>query len=982
MKSKNKYKRNKRYTSKIKGGAMLAASMASKLAPGLLPKEEKDSFLVKMMKYSTKVLSSVMTMLFSLPSRNLDELIPPKECKKYASNDYICSEPILHTLLLGTKADHKKILLDKDDCLQYDDKGNKIVSCKITGGYNPFVKDPDDGIENEDKNEKNKKNEEDKKNEKKKMTTAWFLKAKLEDLNIKLMQINLYLRKYKYPKGKIKELIEKIKDKELLQNMLDLCNDLLENDIYNDSYGYRERGLKCDKDLMDVSKKLELNIELKVKPDAKHIHFFSEYKNPTRKIKGGAMMLASMAGKALTSKTGQKMAKGAFNFASKQAMSQIPGGSGMDLSKLAGMAGQFLGSKTETSNSNKLDDELPPCKTCDGSPMFYAFGKYSSFLSDSILGRKDSLDYILINMIHEFASIKDNPIGKKIIEILKNIECRSNLRQVIQDQIDSLDSNSLDSNNDKLTNAIKSYMKLSKNAIEQMNVATKSLTQSLTSKPIDPISDTIKSYMETSKNAVAQMNLATNTLKSESTTVADSVLSKNVVTKENAPVKEEAKKEAKVETKVETKVQAKKEAKVEAKVDANSQKQYKTIEVPIGRGGYTSISVNIPQGRKLDNSIRNKDLMTSEEEAKFSGYFRKIFDPKTCTSGGGLHTRISRKCFDPEYINYITLSIHDENARKAITQSMQMRQPDKSSALLSLQKSLKQINDTKIYQLHKEYVDTLKPDKKLAINLITLSTTNFDNRVSKCDSDQYTCNSFKGIPRCPDGVNPGRSPPWPNMQTCKEIDEQNTNIFLNKMIIFLTKQENEIDNIKRNAKKIYFDIKNNDYLYSTNNFQNNENIQKIALRLFKIHRDSVIPDHMITSVLISNKEAKFNEEQIKTKIQEVLARIIHAEIDKIDKQNTNIFLNKMKIFLKENVNLNNDIKQIAKRFFPTKYSRDDINKEAEKIALILFKNHRNSVIPDRTTYPLTIFDEEKTKSKIQEVLARIIYDEINILKKK
>ena len=204
--------------------------------------------------------------------------------------------------------------------------------------------------------------------------------------------------------------------------MLDLCNDLMGTDeIYNESSGYRERGLKCDKDLMDVSKKLELNLDLKVKPDAKHIHFFSKYKNPTRKIKGGAMfapMALSMATKALTSKTGQKMAKGAFNFASKQAMSQLSGSGGMDPSKLANMAGQFLGSKkSETPKS----DETPPCETCDGSPMFYVLGKYSSFLSESILGRKDSLDYILINMIREIIGIKNDPIGKNIIEILKNI---------------------------------------------------------------------------------------------------------------------------------------------------------------------------------------------------------------------------------------------------------------------------------------------------------------------------------------------------------------------------------------------------------------------------------------------------------------------------------------------------------------------------------------------------------------------------------
>jgi hypothetical protein len=511
MKSKNKYK-HKRYTNKIKGGAMLAASMASKYGPGLASKfapglaqglgqlaqkEEKDSFLVKMMKYSTKVLSAVVTMLFSLPTRNLDELIPPKECKKYASNEYICSEPLLNTLAFGSKPDHKKILLDNDDCLQYDEKGNKIVSCKITGGYNPFVKDPDDGVideaQIEAQDEKNK-------NEKKKMTKSLFLKAKLEDLNIKLIQINLYLRKYKYPKGKIEELIKKINDKELLQNMLDLCNDLMGKDvIYDETSGYKERGLKCDKDLMDVSKKLELNLDLKVTPDAKHIHFFSKYKNPTRKIKGGAMFVT----KALTSNAGQKMGKGVLNFATKTAMSQIPGST--DPSKLAGIAsgiaGQFLGSK----KSEDLNEETQtkPCETCDDSPMFYVLGKYSSFLSESILGSKNSLDYILINMIREIISIKDDPIGKNIIEILKNIECRSNLRKVIEDHIDSLDT----SKENEISKIIKSYLSSCKKALSQIKLATNSLKM-----PVK-LSNVTKSYLSSSKKALSKMKLAKKSLK-------------------------------------------------------------------------------------------------------------------------------------------------------------------------------------------------------------------------------------------------------------------------------------------------------------------------------------------------------------------------------------------------------------------------------------------------------------------------------------
>jgi len=434
MKSKRKYKHKYKYTYKIKGGAMLA-SMASKLAPGLEKKEENDSFLVKAITYSTKVLSTVVTMMFSLPTRNLNELIPPKECKKYVTNDYICSQPLLRSLVFGNKADDKKILLDNDDCLQYDETGNQIVSCKMTGGYNPLVKNADNSIENNDKTHKDKKEK-----KAKQQKLSGLLKNKLDDLEVKLIQINLYLRKYKYPKEKINSLIKKINDKELLQNMLDLCNELLgKNDIYNESYGYRERGMKCDKDLMDTSNKLELNLKLKIKPDSKHIHFFSKYKNPnsTRKINGGAL-------------------------------AQIPGMNGvMDMARKIPGVDKFIGSK-EVDENNTITNVDVPCETCDGSPMFYVLGKYSTLLSDAILGNKENPDYILINMIREIISMKDDPIGKKIIEILKNIECRSNLRKVIKDHIDYL-------NNPK--NQHKSQNKLHVAMSQMMGLGTDKLSQ-------------------------------------------------------------------------------------------------------------------------------------------------------------------------------------------------------------------------------------------------------------------------------------------------------------------------------------------------------------------------------------------------------------------------------------------------------------------------------------------------------------------------
>jgi hypothetical protein len=53
------------------------------------------------------------------------------------------------------------------------------------------------------------------------------------------------------------------------------------------------------------------------------------------------------------------------------------------------------------------------------------------------------MTYILLNMIHDIATtqnMKDDPdpIIINITDILKNIECRSNLRQVIRNRMDVL----------------------------------------------------------------------------------------------------------------------------------------------------------------------------------------------------------------------------------------------------------------------------------------------------------------------------------------------------------------------------------------------------------------------------------------------------------------------------------------------------------------------------------------------------------------
>ena len=85
------------------------------------------------------------------------------------------------------------------------------------------------------------------------------------------------------------------------------------------------------------------------------------------------------------------------------------------------------------------EKEPPICKSCSNT-WAEVVVRYGCFLSKSLHGNKNNMTYILMNIVQDMATINgsNDHIIESIRDILKNIECRSNLRQVILNRIEEL----------------------------------------------------------------------------------------------------------------------------------------------------------------------------------------------------------------------------------------------------------------------------------------------------------------------------------------------------------------------------------------------------------------------------------------------------------------------------------------------------------------------------------------------------------------
>lgn len=391
MKPKTKFK-SKKYinnTKKIKGGGPLldiasssnekdVASKGGQELTKMMGGSFSEMTFTKFLSLSIQALLKIVGSISTLPIRNVDELIPPELCKKFA-NPFACSQSVLQYLFTGTKPDNKKVLpdSDKNDCISYDEDGNKIVHCKQIGGtrkrknkskhnYQYGGEGMIIGCENEIKMKNSKKNQENQANQDKQIKEKKEKKEKmLKHLNQhlklllhKLKKLNIYLRKYLCPKKKIEALIKKINDIKLLKKTLEVCKTLLNNSHYDDNKSDNERLRICDEEYN------KLNIgQLRVQADTKHL--------------------------------------GLLIFPRDRAN----------------------------------------CEDCSQASLWAeTLGKYYSLFKGAINGNTNNIHYIMMNIIQDMAKLdkSDDPILGEIRNILKNIECRSNLTQVIEDRIKEL----------------------------------------------------------------------------------------------------------------------------------------------------------------------------------------------------------------------------------------------------------------------------------------------------------------------------------------------------------------------------------------------------------------------------------------------------------------------------------------------------------------------------------------------------------------
>jgi hypothetical protein len=84
-------------------------------------------------------------------------------------------------------------------------------------------------------------------------------------------------------------------------------------------------------------------------------------------------------------------------------------------------------------------EKKPKCKSCSNA-WAEVVVRYGCFVSKALHGNKNNMTYILMNIVQDMATINGSkdPIIEIIRNILKNIECRTDLRTVISNRIKEL----------------------------------------------------------------------------------------------------------------------------------------------------------------------------------------------------------------------------------------------------------------------------------------------------------------------------------------------------------------------------------------------------------------------------------------------------------------------------------------------------------------------------------------------------------------
>lgn len=205
---------------------------------------------------------------------------------------------------------------------------------------------------------------------------AEAMNKKLEVILDRLIKVNLYLRKYECPRKKLEFLINNINDKVLLQNILKICNRLMTDTNYDSNLDNRARGLECDNKYNENKSVGMKNLE--INPDAVYLpkDFFET----------------------------------------------------VDIYTLL----------------NPEKAALTNCTSCKRYPWATLLGKYGCLASSALMGSRTNMNYIIVNILLDMTASQsaidsNDDIRKNITDILKNIECRSDLRSIIEQRIKYLE---------------------------------------------------------------------------------------------------------------------------------------------------------------------------------------------------------------------------------------------------------------------------------------------------------------------------------------------------------------------------------------------------------------------------------------------------------------------------------------------------------------------------------------------------------------
>lgn len=204
---------------------------------------------------------------------------------------------------------------------------------------------------------------------------AEAMNKKLDVILDKLIKVNLYLRKYECPRKKLQYLIDNVNDKELLKTMLEICNNLLGEE--EDFYGKEEDNRKRGEqcDKLYEDNKTVEMNDLEINAEAIYNEWW------------------------------------------KAALKEI--------------------------DPSIVEPETTKCATCN-QPWANVLGKYGCLATSALLGSKSDINYIIMNILLDMSSSQsgldnNDAIRNNIIAILKNIECRSDLRSLIRNRIDFLE---------------------------------------------------------------------------------------------------------------------------------------------------------------------------------------------------------------------------------------------------------------------------------------------------------------------------------------------------------------------------------------------------------------------------------------------------------------------------------------------------------------------------------------------------------------